>query len=58
MLVYLGLGVIWAWWLEYYTTNNLPEELGGNWVWAERLFHIVLWPVMFLFFIYNVFRNK
>lgn len=58
MLVYLGLGVVWAWWLEYYTTKYLPEELGGDWVWPERFFHIALWPVTLSLFIYNIFNHK
>lgn len=58
MLIYIGLGVAWAWWLEYYTTKHLEGILGSDWTWPERLFHIGFWPATFLFFIYNIFKHK
>ena len=56
--LYLGAGVLWTWWLEYYTTTHLPEELGGDWYWRERFFHIFLWPATLSIFLYNVFKHK
>lgn len=58
ILIYFGLGTIWSWWLEYYTTKYLEGLLGEEWLWRERFFHITFWPVTFSFFIYNVFKNK
>jgi hypothetical protein len=50
---YLLVGILWCWWLEYYTTS-----MGMiNWVWRERIFHTVLWPVSLSIFLYNFFKG-
>ena len=51
MLVYLLVGIVWCGWLEWYTT----KELGASWIWRERIFHVLLWPVSFGIFVYNLF---
>lgn len=58
ILGYLGLGTLWAWWLEYYTTRHLPEPFSEDWLWRERFFHILLWPATLGVFLYNVFRRQ
>lgn len=58
MLVYLGLGVLWAWWLEYYTTKYLSDVIDTEWKWAERFFHILLWPATLGHFLITLFRNR
>lgn len=45
MLYYIIIGVVWAAWLEYYTTQNIFGPMGKPWVWRERIFHFVLWPL-------------
>jgi hypothetical protein len=57
MLIYFTLGLLWCWWLEYYTTSNLEGELGKPWVWRERIFHWVLWPWSLGTFIYAIIRE-
>lgn len=44
MIYYLGIGVCWTAWLEWYTTRNLEGMLGRDWVTRERVFHTLLWP--------------
>lgn len=58
LYIYLFIGVIWTWWLEYYTTTHLPGPLNEDWYWRERFFHILLWPATLSVFLYNVFRRK
>ena len=58
MLVYLGAGAIWAWWLEYYTTKHLSGIMETEWKWAERFFHIALWPATLGHFLFVLFRNR
>jgi len=53
-MIYILIGVLWCFWLEWYTTNNLPGLAGRSWVWRERIFHSVLWPVSLGIFIYNL----
>ena len=31
--------------VEYYTTNQLDGFLGRPWIWRERLFHSLVWPI-------------
>jgi hypothetical protein len=57
MLIYLLIGVGWSWWLENYTTKNLPGALGKPWRWTERVFHISLWPWSLGTFIYAFIRE-
>jgi hypothetical protein len=54
MILYILVGVLWSWWLEWFTTNNLPGIAGKSWVWRERIFHSLLWPVSLGVFIYNL----
>lgn len=56
--IYFFIGVIWSWWLEYYTTKHLEGELGADWEWKERFLHTGLWPVTFALFIYSIFKQK
>ena len=52
MLTYFLIGAIWSMWLEYYTTKNLEGAYGSPWVFLEGVFHITLWPVSLIVFIY------
>ena len=54
---YLVIGLIWSFWLEWYTTNKLPGLLGRGWVWRERVFHTLFWPFSLSVFIYNFFKG-
>jgi hypothetical protein len=51
---YLLVGVCWCWWLEYYTTDRI---LLRPWIWRERFFHTLLWPLSLSIFVYNLFNN-
>jgi hypothetical protein len=57
MLVYLGLGVLWTWWLEYYTTKYLDGRLGEPWNFKERVIQIITWPFGLLVFLYTFFKG-
>jgi|TARA_B100000902_G_C26876898_1_gene700609 hypothetical protein len=43
--IYIIIGTIWCAWLEYYTTEHLGGFLGRPWIWRERFFHLLLWPI-------------
>ena len=49
--LYLIPGMIWAGFLEYYTTQKLEGELAKDWSWPERLFHCIMWPLSLTIFI-------
>ena len=51
---YLVVGILWTFWLEWYTTSQLKLE----WSLRERIFHVMLWPVSLSIFIYNFFKLK
>jgi hypothetical protein len=53
---YLIIGVIWAAWLEWFSTTELEYPYNVDWKWKERVFNIVLWPLAFGVFLYNYFR--
>ena len=57
MLTYFLIGAIWSMWLEYYTTKNLEGAYGSPWVFLERVFHIGLWPISLLTFIYAFIKE-
>ena len=44
-------------WLEYYTTKNLEGAYGSPWVFLERVFHITLWPISLLTFVYALIKE-
>lgn len=54
ILSYFLIGVIWACWLEYFTTKHLEGPYGEDWKGRERLFHITLWPYSLGAFIYGI----
>jgi len=54
---YLTVGLIWCWWLEYYTVNNVEGLMGKSWVWRERIFHTLLWPLSLSIFLVEFFKN-
>jgi hypothetical protein len=55
--LYLLPGLIWAGYLEYYTTHYLEGEYAKDWVWVERLFHSFLWPISLVIFIIAFIRE-
>ena len=50
---YVTIGLIWCWWLEWFTTKN---DL-GKWNWGERIFHTLAWPFSLSVFLIEFFRN-
>lgn len=56
-MIYLIIGCIWAFWLEYYTTNEVNGPMGRPWIMRERLFHLLLWPFSLLTFITEIIRQ-
>lgn len=57
MIEYILIGLLWCWWLEYYTTkHNLPEAAKG-WTNRERVFNILCWPVSFSIFVITFFKG-
>lgn len=54
---YLIIGLIWCFWLEWYTTNHVEGTMGRKWLWRERIFHTVLWPFSLSIFLYNFFKE-
>lgn len=55
--LYLIPGMLWAGFLEYYTTHNLEGDYAKDWVVVERLFHALLWPISLLIFIIALIRE-
>lgn len=53
MVSYMILGVIWASWLEYYTSIKLDAE----WNYPTRIFQILTWPIQLIVFIVTFIRN-
>ena len=60
--LYIAIGVVWAIWLENFTTRELQAPYNQSWTNSERLFHVTLWVYSFGIFIYNFvkyyFKNK
>jgi hypothetical protein len=60
--LYIAIGVVWAIWLETFTTRELQAPYNQSWTNSERLFHVTLWVYSFGIFIYNFvkyyFKNK
>lgn len=57
ILGYALAGGLWAWWLEYFTTNNLEGELGRKWSIFEKIFHSVLWVLSLGVFLLGFIRE-
>lgn len=57
VLIYLIIGLSWAFWLEYFTTNYLEGDYGEDWKGTERLFHILIWPYSLGAFLYGVIKE-
>jgi len=53
MVSYMIIGVIWASWLELYTTTKLNLE----WNYPTRVLHILTWPFQLLVFIITFIKN-
>ena len=51
---YLVIGLIWCGFLEYYSTNYTPAK---EWLWRERFFHTLLWPISLTIFLITLFRQ-
>ena len=54
---YFVPGLIWAGWLEYYTTKYTLGLLDTEWTWKERLVQIFLWPLNLLIFLYYYLKG-
>lgn len=55
--IYTIIGVLWTWWLEYFTTTKLQGKYSQPWQGSERVFHIVLWPYSLGTFIYGFLKE-
>ncbi len=51
---YLVIGLIWSLWLEFYTVKSLAMP---DWVWRERFFHIIFWPISLSIFVYTFLKG-
>lgn len=56
--LYLIIGICWAYGMEKFTTSELEEPYNRKWSIAERVFHITLWPVNVLIFLYYTFKQN
>jgi hypothetical protein len=56
-MIYIGIGLLWTLWLEWYTTNEIDGFMGRPWVWRERLFHISLWPISIGTFVLEIINQ-
>jgi len=56
-MIYLIIGLIWCFWLEWYTTSKLWGEIAKDWLWRERFFHTFLWPISLTLFLVELFKN-
>jgi len=54
---YIVIGILWCWWLEWYTTKNPSVDLPRQWIWRERIFHTFLWPFSLTVFLIEFFRH-
>lgn len=57
MVTYLLIGLIWCFWLEWYTTGNPDVKMNGLWTIRERIFHTLLWPFSLGLFVYEFLKN-
>jgi len=55
--IYVMIGIVWAIWLEFFTTRNLSEPYNKPWVNSERVLHVTLWPITLTVFLYNFFKD-
>lgn len=55
-MIYLLIGLVWSWWLEYYTGKHFEGKMGAPFTWRERLFHITLWFVSLSYFVYTFIK--
>ena len=53
ILLYAIIGVIWAIWLESFTTKNLEAPYNSPWTNSERMVHIIFWPITLFVFLHN-----
>lgn len=53
MVSYFILGLLWATWLEWYTSLKLNIE----WSYSTRILHIITWPIQLLIFLITFFKN-
>ena len=51
---YIGMGTVWCMWLEYFSTR---WNIGPQWSSKERFTQIIIWPVAFLLFVYNLYKE-
>jgi len=51
---YVLVGILWSLWLEYYTVRSLQMP---DWIWRERFFHIIFWPISLSIFVYTFLKG-
>jgi hypothetical protein len=55
--LYIALGSLWTLWLEWYTVSELEPPYNMPWTFAERVFHVGVWPYSFGLFIYTFIKD-
>ncbi len=50
-------GLLWAGFLEWFTTTKLEGEFSRPWFGFERFFHVILWPFSFMRFVVEFFKG-
>jgi len=56
MLWYLVFGTLFTGFLDILSSTNPSKDTQfTNW---ERILSILLWPIMFMLFVYNMFKNR
>lgn len=56
MLIYLVLGALFISFIDTLASANPDTDAQfTNW---ERIWAILMWPILFMIFIYNMFKNR
>lgn len=56
-MIYLLIGVVWVWFLEYITTNHIQGDVSVEWTMIERITTFVFWPFSLVIFMYNFIKT-
>jgi len=54
LLIYFILGFIWLAFMEYYTTRH---KIGPSWTDKERITQLIIWPLAFVIFLKELYKN-
>lgn len=56
IVIYMVIGTLFTGFLDIISTVNKQEET--TFTNLERFFSIMLWPILLMVFLYNMFRRK